>query len=111
MVQLPSNGPIDTYLWEQVSGPGNVELSVTDTDPAKATFAAPSAAGEYVFRLTITEPYVSSTSTTKVIITATQTTPDVKANAGTDRQISNKELWLRLMEVDQKMQQPTLGNK
>ena len=78
-----STGPVSTFLWEQVSGPVDVELS--DVDKAKAKFTAPSTTGEYVFKLTVTGPNVSSTSTTKVTIEGTQTAPGVKADAGPDQ--------------------------
>ena len=78
-----STGPVSTFLWEQVSGPVDVELS--DVDKAKAIFTAPSTTGEYVFKLTVTGPNVSSTSTTKVTIEGTQTAPGVIADAGPDQ--------------------------
>ena len=76
---------LNTYLWEQVSGPENVELSFLILIQAKATFTAPATTGEYVFKLTITGPNVSSTSTTKVTVTGSQTAPEMTANAGPDQ--------------------------
>ena len=80
-----SSGPIKTYLWEQVSGPENIQLSVSNTEPAKATFTAPQTTGEYEFKLTTTGTNFSSTSTTRVIIDGSQTAPEVTANAGPDQ--------------------------
>ena len=88
-----------------------LNFRTSDTEQAKATFTAPSTTGEYVFKLTVTGPNVSSTSTTKVTIDGSQTAPEVTANAGPDQKISNKELSLHLMEADQKMLNPTHGNK
>ena len=53
--------------------PEDVELVISDADKAKATFTAPATPGEYVFKLTVTGPNVSSTSTTKVTIAGSQT--------------------------------------
>ncbi|MEH7238182.1 PKD domain-containing protein [Bacillus sp. JJ1562] len=78
-----STGDNLTYVWEQVSGPEEVTLSNADT--VRASFTAPDKTGEYVFKLMITGPYGSSTSTTKVTIEGSQTIPEVTANAGPDQ--------------------------
>ena len=56
------------------------------SDKEKATFTAPETPGEYVFKLTVTGPNVSSTSTTTVTIsTWSRTDPIVSVNAGPDQ--------------------------
>ena len=84
-----SSGTIETYLWEQLSGPTNVTLNGTDT--AKIIFNTPTTPGEYVFQLTVTGGTSgSSTSTVKVTIVEQNNDPAPDpaapiANAGPDQ--------------------------
>ena len=81
-----SSGPIETYLWEQLSGPANVTLTGTDT--AKTIFNTPTTPGEYIFQITVTGGTgESSKSTVKVTIVEPNTEPDPApiANAGPDQ--------------------------
>ena len=61
---------------------------ISDADKEKATFTAPETPGEYVFKLTVTGPNVSSTSTTTVTIlvqTVHKQILIVSVNAGPDQ--------------------------
>ncbi len=89
---LLSTGPIASYFWEPITAPEGVtlgEIVISDADKEKATFTAPETPGEYVFKLTVTGPNVSSTSTTTVTISGSDPGPEpdliVSVNAGPDQ--------------------------
>ena len=76
---LLSTGPIASYFWEPITAPEGVtlgEIVISDADKEKATFTAPETPGEYVFKLTVTGPNVSSTSTTTVTISGSDPGPE-----------------------------------
>ena len=81
---LLSTGPIASYFWEPITAPEGVtlgEIVISDADKEKATFTAPETPGEYVFKLTVTGPNVSSTSTTTVTISGSDPGPEPDPNS------------------------------
>jgi hypothetical protein len=76
-----STGEIDSYGWQQVSGPA---VTLTGADTASASFT-PTDIGTYAFTLTVTGPGGQGVPTTVTIDVINQTAP--AANAGADQTV------------------------
>jgi hypothetical protein len=76
-----STGEIDSYAWQQVSGPA---VTLAGADTASASFT-PAEIGTYAFTLTVTGPGGAGVPTTVTIDVINQTAP--AANAGVDQTV------------------------
>lgn len=79
------DGRITTYLWQQVSGPGNSTFSATNTATVTVSNLQ---AGTYTYRLTVTDDGgATATATVTVTVNQAQGQPPV-ANAGQNQTIT-----------------------
>ena len=79
------DGTIDTYLWQQVSGPSSSTLSATNT--ANITVSNLQA-GVYTYRLTVTDDDDESASATVTVTVNAPANQAPVANAGSNRSIT-----------------------
>ncbi|XP_071810843.1 dyslexia-associated protein KIAA0319-like protein isoform X3 [Apostichopus japonicus] len=78
---------IATYLWEMIKGPDSDSLVIENADTATVTVSG-LVAGDYTFKLTVTDGQGESNSATTQVLVKKEVNMDPVANAGRDITIS-----------------------
>ncbi|HUO09697.1 MAG TPA: LamG-like jellyroll fold domain-containing protein [Phycisphaerae bacterium] len=89
-----------TYTWA-ATGPASVGFATNGTNASKNATATFSAAGNYSFTVTITNPSVGTTATSTVLVTVNQTASGFSVTPGTGTIVPGGTIQLLAGSVDQ----------